>query len=117
MVRYGPALEKKQAQLFRCVDIGAELYAMAAVCSRAHRDARRVGTGNATQLADLFCRQSRIKVERLFTDIGHNADTEVYDVARASLDDAFAWLEHGIVDPPGAPARAGGGTVRVAKQA
>jgi hypothetical protein len=41
MVLNGPALEKKQAQLFRCVDIGAELFAMAATCVRAHDDVRR----------------------------------------------------------------------------
>src|SRR2546428_515136 len=50
MVRHGPALEKKQALLFRCVDIGAELFAMAAICVRAKRDARRGEQANAAEL-------------------------------------------------------------------
>src|SRR5262252_7147230 len=35
MVRLGPKLEKRQMVLFRLVDVGAELFAMAAACSRA----------------------------------------------------------------------------------
>ena len=114
MVIHGPALEKKQAQLFRCVDIGAELYAMAVVCSRAHRDAKRGDAPDVLDLADLFCRQSRNKVERLFTDIGRNADLEAYDVARATLVDRYAWLERGIIEIPGVPAQPGGGASRSA---
>jgi alkylation response protein AidB-like acyl-CoA dehydrogenase len=106
MVTMGPALERKQAQLFRCVDIGAELYAMTAVCSRAHRDARKGGElANAVELADVFCRHARRKVETLFTAIRHNADEETYDVARAALDQRYHWLERGIVEPPDAPAQ------------
>jgi len=104
MVQYGPALERKQAQLFRCVDVGAELYAMSAVCVRARRDATQSVSANATELADLFCRQSRLRVERLFEAIQSNADPEAYDVARAALDDRYAWLERGIIEAPDAPA-------------
>jgi alkylation response protein AidB-like acyl-CoA dehydrogenase len=117
MVIHGPALEKKQAQLFRCVDIGAELYAMAATCARARRDAQHGDMANANELADLFCRQSRMKVDRLFTDIARNADLEAYDVARGTLENRYAWLERGIVDVPESPAKAGGGSVRVANPA
>ena len=119
MVRHGPALEKKQAQLFRCVDIGAELYAMAATCSRAVRDAKLEASKNAYDLADLFCQQSRLKVDRLFNDISRNADVAAYDVARGTLKDQYAWLERGIVDvPEAASAKAGGGgTARVASEA
>jgi hypothetical protein len=100
MVQHGPALEKRQAQLFRCVDIGAELYAMAAVCSRARRD-QGLGTENAAELADLACRQARRRVERLFEAVRSNDDAETYDVARAALERRYAWLERGIIDAPG----------------
>src|SRR5207248_127435 len=35
MVRFGPKLEYRQAVLFRLVDVGAELFAMASACARA----------------------------------------------------------------------------------
>ena len=66
MVQYGPALERRQAQLFRCVDIGAELFAMAATCVRAERDRRgNSADRTATELADIFCRHARRKIETL----------------------------------------------------
>ncbi len=103
MVLNGPALERKQAQLFRCVDIGAELFAMAALCSRAWRDAAKSPADrSALELADVFCWLSRSKVEHLFEAIRKNADPEVYRVARGLLEGRYAWLEQGIVDAPDA---------------
>ncbi len=104
MVVHGPALEKKQAQLFRCVDIGAELFAMAATCVRAHDDARRSGAdATPVRLADLFCQQARHRVQRLFAAIRSNADVAAYSLARDVLDGRYAWLEQGIIDAPEAP--------------
>lgn len=104
MIRWGPALEKKQAQLFRCVDIGAELFAMAAVCTRAQRDVKRAGVDrNALELAGVFCRMARARVEALFEDIRKNADAEVYAAARDVLDGRYGWLEKGIIEAPEAP--------------
>jgi hypothetical protein len=102
MVRHGPALERRQALLFRCVDVGAELYAMAAVCVRAQRDARRAQDRSALELADLFCLQARRKVESLFAAIRANADPEAHRVARGLLAGCYDWLEDGIVDAPAA---------------
>ncbi|MBI5708735.1 MAG: acyl-CoA dehydrogenase family protein [Candidatus Eisenbacteria bacterium] len=107
MVANGPALERRQAQLFRCVDAGAELFAMSATCVRAVRDASPAGADDsALELADLFCRLARRRVERLFDGLRSNDDPESYRVARGALEGRFAWLEQGIVEPDTAPAAA-----------
>jgi hypothetical protein len=101
MVRHGPGLERKQAQLFRCVDAGAELFVMCAVCARAQRDfMANPGDPTPRDLAGAFCRLSRRRVEALFGAIGSNDDPESYALARGLLDGRFAWLERGIIDPP-----------------
>lgn len=101
MVTHGPALERRQGLLFRCVDIGAELYAMAAVCMRAHRDiARNRADRTPEDLADAFCRQARLRVEDLFERIRENADVRSAEVARGFLDGRYRWLEQGIVPAP-----------------
>ena len=105
MVLNGPALEKRQALLFRCVDIGAELFAMIATCVRARRDLKaHPADRTPIELADVFCRQSRRKVERLFAELRSNNDEATYELAREVLDGRLAWLEQGIIDVPGAPA-------------
>jgi len=104
MVAHGPALEKKQALLFRCVDIGAELFAMAATCVRAERDRRLNADGRPfVELADLFCRASRRRIEALFGALQANDDPAAYRVGRASLDRRYTWLESGIIPAQTAP--------------
>src|SRR5262249_42466246 len=68
MLRHGPKLEKRQALLFRAVDVGAELFAMAAALSRADalRRSNAAEAGNAVPLADPFFRDARRRVARVF---------------------------------------------------
>jgi alkylation response protein AidB-like acyl-CoA dehydrogenase len=101
MVLNGPALERKQGLLFRAVDVGAELFAMAATIVRAQRDVKR-GVGGRTpyEVADAFCRASRRRVEALFAGIGSNDDPIHYATARAMLDGRYTWLEGGVVHAP-----------------
>ena len=98
MLRLGPKLEKRQALLFRAVDIGADLFAMAAALSRA--DAlRRSGAAEAPQaveLADVFCRTTRRRIAEHFRAIRSNDDVAKYATARRMLDGEFAWLEKGM---------------------
>ena len=100
MVRFGPKLEYRQAVLFRLVDVGAELFAMAAVCARARWLSRHdpAAGRRAVELADLFCRQARGRVEAKFRELGRNADTRAYRVAQEALAGEHRWLERGMVE-------------------
>ncbi|MEO7455358.1 MAG: acyl-CoA dehydrogenase family protein, partial [Gemmatimonadaceae bacterium] len=65
MARFGPGLERRQMVLFRAVDIGADLFAMTAACVRAQMLAKQ-GNQEATELADLFCREARQRIATTF---------------------------------------------------
>jgi len=97
MVRLGPKLERRQLVLFRAVDIGAELFAMAAACVKAQMLARKGNTDAAT-LADLFCRAARVRVNQLFADFYGHFDAEMYRIAQSVIRGEHAWLETGIID-------------------
>jgi alkylation response protein AidB-like acyl-CoA dehydrogenase len=101
MVRFGPKLEKRQAVLGRLVEIGAELFAMAATVSRAHAMVRKnPGDRGPVELADLFCRQARRRVHDRFEDVWFNDDSRTYRLAQGVLRNQYEWLEEGIVGNP-----------------
>jgi alkylation response protein AidB-like acyl-CoA dehydrogenase len=93
MARWQAGLEKRQGFLGRIVDIGAELFAMSAACVRAE-----VAGDSARELADVFCRQARLRVERLFDGLWDNTDDADSRVAAATLDGRYSWLEAGVLD-------------------
>ncbi len=95
MSRWQGAMERKQAFLGRIVDIGAELFAMSAVCVRANAEDRPEGI----ELADLVCRQSRVRVDELFRALWDNTDRVDGHAARAVTAGRYAFLEEGIVPP------------------
>jgi hypothetical protein len=101
MTRYGPKLERRQAVLFRLVDIGAELYAMCASCVKASALVEeRPNDDSPIHVADLFCRQARKRVEALFDGLFSDADRPAYRVAQQVLEGEYRWLEQGIFAPP-----------------
>ena len=81
----------------RIVDIGAELFAIAAVCSRA----RASGRVEEVELADLFCRQARQRIVLLEFALWHNTDAEDVALAKKYLSGRYDFLEDGIVNPVG----------------
>jgi hypothetical protein len=109
MIRFGPKLEKRQAVLGRLVEIGAELLAMTAACSRARAMAaagETAGPGaesgaepGPVDLADLFCRHARRRVEERFRAVFDNDDLATYRVAQQVLAGEHGWLERGMVQP------------------
>ncbi|UQA92794.1 acyl-CoA dehydrogenase family protein [Streptomyces halobius] len=102
MSRWQGRMETKQGFLGRIVDIGGELFAMSAACVRAEH-LRTTGEHGreAHQLADAFCRQSRIRVDELFARLWTNTDTLDRKVVTGVLDGSYTWLEEGVVDPSG----------------
>ncbi|MGW3101896.1 acyl-CoA dehydrogenase family protein [Streptomyces sp. NPDC001100] len=102
MSRWQGRMETKQGFLGRIVDIGAELFAMSAVCVRAELLRTQGDHGReAYQLADAFCQQSRIRVEELFGRLWTNTDDLDRKVVKGVMGGAYTWLEEGIVDPSG----------------
>src|SRR5690606_14365309 len=81
MARWQGGLEKKQGFLGRVVDIGAELFAMTAVCVRA-RMLTEDGQPGSTRLAEAYCRQARLEVDRLFRALWVNNDADDERLAR-----------------------------------
>ncbi|MFI1155210.1 acyl-CoA dehydrogenase family protein [Streptomyces sioyaensis] len=102
MSRWQGRMETKQGFLGRIVDIGAELFAMSASCVRAEYLRETDDHGReAQQLADVFCRQARIRIEELFGRLWTNTDELDRKVVSGVLDGSYTWLEDGIVDPSG----------------
>jgi alkylation response protein AidB-like acyl-CoA dehydrogenase len=96
MVRHGPALERKQAFLFRAVDVAIELFALTATVSRA----RHLETAGATELADLFARGARRRIEQLLRDLWKNDDALATAVGHRVLAGAHTWQETGTMGVP-----------------
>ncbi|HEV8374738.1 MAG TPA: acyl-CoA dehydrogenase family protein [Candidatus Polarisedimenticolia bacterium] len=101
MIVHGTKLEKKQALLFRAVEIGADLFAMAASVSRAWalNHAGVEGGSEAMELADLLCRNLRRRIEVAFRAIWSNDDDRKYRISRRVLDGEHRFVESGIIHP------------------
>jgi hypothetical protein len=112
ILAYRAGLQRKQAFLFRLVDIGLDLYAMSAAAVRA-RTLRARGhpdADSAAALADGFCRLARRRVERRFYELWHNDDARGYRLAQAVLRGEHRWLEAAFLNDgkEAAPAEAAG---------
>jgi hypothetical protein len=99
MARWQGKLERKQGFLARLVEIGAELYAITATCVRAK--AERETRPEGMELADLFCRQARLRIDELFGQLWRNTDGRDAKLARKLTEGRYRFLEEGIMPPPG----------------
>jgi alkylation response protein AidB-like acyl-CoA dehydrogenase len=100
MLRFGPKLEREQVLLGRFVEIGTELFAIAACCSRAqYQIAHGRSPSEVLGLVDHFCRESRLRIAERFRGIGKNNDAAGYRLAQQLLDGAAPWLAEEVVRP------------------
>lgn len=93
MVKYRQHLERKQMLLGRLMEIGTELFAMAATCSYA----KSLNDESALKLADYFCVLAERRIQRNFKEVSCNVDKHANAIAKQTLEKKFRWLENGVV--------------------
>ncbi|MCP4326767.1 MAG: DNA polymerase II [Alteromonadales bacterium] len=94
---YQDRLERKQHILGLLMEIGTELFAMSATCSYA-KSKLDVKPDDLTPqyLADVFCLNSKRKVDRLFDELTNNDDHKENKLAKSVLNGEMKWLEEGV---------------------
>ncbi|HAT09850.1 MAG TPA: DNA polymerase II [Planctomycetes bacterium] len=92
MGMYRDKLERRQLILGRLMDIGTDLFAMAATCSYA----RHLGTDAAERLADHFCREAIRRIESTYRELAANHDPVTNQVGKSVLAGDMRWLEEGV---------------------
>ncbi len=103
MAKYGPALEKKQLTLGRMVDIGTELFAIAATALYADALVKR-GQGaqypraELEQLVQSFVADARGRIAASFAALAHNNDARNYRLTQSILEGKHTYLRRGIVE-------------------
>jgi alkylation response protein AidB-like acyl-CoA dehydrogenase len=98
MARFGPGLERRQGFLFRVVDIGIEIFVMAATIRHANKlqEEGSDEAARAVELADFFARQTRRTIDGLFRQLWRNDDALATRVGQELMDGKHTWIERGI---------------------
>ncbi|MBI4597963.1 MAG: acyl-CoA dehydrogenase family protein [Candidatus Omnitrophica bacterium] len=97
-MRHQTRLAVRQQLLGRLVDVGSDLFAMAAACSRAQSLTRlQPSEQSPVELAELFCRLATRRIRQNFRSLRQNDDRQSYRLAQDVLNGRFLWLEEGIV--------------------
>jgi len=98
MIKFGPKLERRQMILGRLVEIGTELFAMTAACAKALALEKEAPSETGPrELADLFCREAKLRIHAYFDGVACNADVAESKVAAKVLDHGYEWVEKGIM--------------------
>jgi alkylation response protein AidB-like acyl-CoA dehydrogenase len=101
MALYQTRLEKEQAMLAAYVDIGTELFAMAASLSRVEALLKSDPSHFAAQdVVDLFCTQSRLRIQDHFRSVCQGSiRSRLGKVSQHLLDGRLNWMISGIIKP------------------
>jgi hypothetical protein len=100
MAKYGPKLEREQIVLGNFVDIGVELFVMAATLSYAdHLLGANPADQTPQELADLYCRETRRRIETNFRSVKGNFNRQYDKVAGLLMAGELDWLAEGAANP------------------
>ena len=93
---YRDRLERRQILLGHLVEIGTELFAMAATCSYARHLAADPAKESALALADHFCAEARTRIDEHFRALDRDSDRTARSVGKDVLGGSSKWLEDGV---------------------
>lgn len=97
MARHREKLEHEQLILAHVVDVGVDIFAMAATLSLAARRTADSGDQGPQQLADMFCQLARVRVEMNLKAMSDNIGEAVDKVSRDVMAGNHDWLFEGVV--------------------
>ncbi len=94
MARHGTEIEREQVLVGRFVDVGTEIFALSASCSRAQQLlSGGAGRDEVLPVLELFGSMTRERVEAAFRGTRTNHDAAGYALAQDVLAGKHAWLE------------------------
>ena len=97
---YQLGLEKRQQLLGRFVDIGVDLFAMAACCASAQSQLKsNPDNKSPLDLTNHFCLLAKRRVKDNFRGVWSNDDRASYKLAQNVLESKHIWLEDGVLTP------------------
>jgi len=100
MAKLGPKLEQEQLVLANFVDIGVELFVMAATLSYAdYLLDQNPADETPQELADLYCREARVRIEANFQKVKRHHNRSYKKVAGLLMDGKLEWLAEGAAQP------------------
>lgn len=98
MAKYQRGLEQKQMLLGRLMDIGTDLFAIAATCSYAHSLVKdNPDDQSPLKLAEYFCLMAKRRIKSNFQALTNNDDRQANHIAESFINDELKWLEEGII--------------------
>jgi hypothetical protein len=103
MVKFGAKLEHEQLILAGFVNVGTDLFAMAASLARAERLlADKPGDQDLQNVVDLYCRNARKRIEDNFKSIRRNHNQLINKVSRAYMEGSYRWMVQDVYEdfPP-----------------
>lgn len=105
MMMWQAKMEKKQAFMFRAVDIAMELFVMVATIVRTQKmiDERAPEAASATELADLFSANTRMYVDQKFRELFKSDDDGKYAIGQRVMGENYVWMERHADFGAGAP--------------
>jgi len=104
MGKYQEKLEREQIIMRRFVDIGTDLFAMAATLNYADAHLATCEDKDSIQdLCDLFCSDARERVEDNFKRVKRNHNDKYTRIAKHAMEGKYDWWCDGVYDdvPPG----------------